>query len=77
MGLAQIRITSTARRHKLSSSRIREALTNAEFDHMDEDVAIYVGTDGRGLVIELGIVADDRGEGFAVLHAMPKEWRNR
>lgn len=50
----QIRITSTARRHKLSSSRIRQALANAVFDHMDEDVAIYVGTDDRGLVLELG-----------------------
>lgn len=73
----QIRITSTARRHKLSSSRIREALANAIFDRMDDDVAIYVGTDDRGLVIELGIVRDDRGEGLAVLHAMPIEWRKR
>ncbi len=47
------------------------------FDHMDGDVAIYVGTDERGLVIELGIVRDDRGEGLAVLHAMPIEWRKR
>jgi hypothetical protein len=77
MGRVQIRITSTARRHKLSSARIREALTNAVFDHLDEDVAIYVGRDARGLVIELGIVMDDRGEGFAVLHAMPLDWRNR
>lgn len=71
----QIRITSTARRHKLSSSRIRQALANAVFDRMDEDVAIYVGTDDRGLVIELGVVKDDRGEGLAVLHAMPLNWR--
>jgi hypothetical protein len=40
---------------------------------MDDNVAIYVGTDDRGLVIELGIVRDDRGEGLAVLHAMPIE----
>lgn len=66
----------TARRHKLSSGRIREALETAAFEHMDGDVAIYVGTDARGLVIELGIVRDDRGEGFAVLHAMPMDWRN-
>ena len=73
----QVRITSTARRHRLSTSRIREALANAVFDHMDDDVAIYIGADDRGLVLELGIVRDDRGEGFAVLHAMPIEWRAR
>lgn len=45
------------------------------FVEMDGDVAIYVGTDRRGLEIELGIVRDDRGVGFAVIHAMPKGWR--
>lgn len=64
------------RRHKLSSGRIREALETAAFERMDGDVAIYVGTDARGLVIELGIVRDDRGEGFAVLHVMPMDRRN-
>lgn len=38
-------------------------------------MALYMGTDDRGLVIELGIVTDDRGTGFAVVHAMPLEWR--
>lgn len=58
----EARITSTARKHKLSSSRIREALTTATFVEMDGDMAMYVGTDARGLVVELGIVGDDRGE---------------
>ena len=71
----EARITSTARKHKLSSSRIRDALTTATFVEMDGDMAMYVGTDARGLVVELGIVRDDRGEGLAVVHAMPKGWR--
>jgi hypothetical protein len=70
-----IRITSTARKHKLSSGRIREALATAAFVETDGDMAIYVGTDSRGLEIELGIVKDDRGTGFAVIHAMPRGWR--
>lgn len=73
--MREIRITGTARKHKLSSGRIREALAMSVFVEMDGDMAIYVGTDNSGLEIELGIVADDRGTGFAVIHAMPKGWR--
>lgn len=72
----EVRITRPARKHHLSASRIREALAGAVFDHMDGEVAIYHGVDGRGLEIELGLVLDDRGDGMAVVHAMPSEWRN-
>lgn len=71
----EVRITSTARKHRLSSGRIQEALASAVFVEMDGGVAIYVGTDLRGLEIELGIVRDDRGVGLAVIHAMPRGWR--
>lgn len=73
--MREVRITSTARKHKLSSNRIREALAGAVFVEMDGDMAIYVGTDLRGLEIELGIVKDDRHDALAVIHAMPKGWR--
>jgi len=74
----EVRITRQARRHKLSSSRIREALAGAAFDHMDGDIAIYHGTDNRGLALELGLVADDRhNDRLACIHAMPLEWRSR
>ena len=72
----EARITRSARKHKLSSGRNREALSTATFVEMDGDMAMYLGTDARGLAIELGVVADDRGEGFAVVHAMPNEWRH-
>lgn len=71
----EARITRPARKHGLSSGRIREALAGAVFIEMDGDVALYEGTDRRGLVIELGIVRDDRGTGLAVIHAMPRGWR--
>ncbi|GAA2181199.1 hypothetical protein GCM10009785_15120 [Brooklawnia cerclae] len=73
-----IRITRSARKHKLSNRRIREALATALFvrmDGADGDMAIYEGTDATGLEIELGLVRDDHGEGYAVVHAMPLEWR--
>lgn len=59
----------------MSSSRIREALATATLVSVVGDMAMYVGTDSRGLEIELGVVADDRGEGLAVVHAMPRRWR--
>ncbi|WIY83003.1 hypothetical protein [Propionimicrobium sp. PCR01-08-3] len=75
--MGPVRITSTARKHKLSNRRIREALATSVFIEMDGDMAIYQGTDITGLDIELGIVKDDRGPGYAVVHAMPMKWRNR
>lgn len=69
------RITRSARKHKLSASRIREALITATFVTMDGDMAMYQGTDARGLTIELGLVKDDRNAGLAVVHAMPLHWR--
>lgn len=73
--MREVRITSTARKHKLSNGRIREALANAEFVEVDGDMAIYIGTDLRGLEIELGIVKDDRNNGLAVIHATSKGCR--
>ena len=41
-------------------------------------MAIYHGTDSRGLAMELGLVADDRDPNrLACIYAMPLEWRNR
>lgn len=62
-------MTRSARKHKLANWRIREALASAVFSHMDGDMALYNGTDSSGLEIELGVVRDDRGSGFAVVHA--------
>lgn len=38
-------------------------------------MGLYHGSDSSGLEIELGVVRDDRGEGFAAVHAMPRKWR--
>lgn len=70
-------MTRSARKHKLANWRIREALASAVFSHMDGDMALYNGTDSSGLEIELGVVRDDRGSGFAVVHAMPRNWRRK
>jgi len=74
----KVRISRSARKHKLSAGRIRQALVNATLVREEADAAVYVGTDDEGLEIELVIVADDRSDdGFTVIHAMPTVWRQQ
>jgi len=70
------RITRSARKHGISAGRIREALSGAEFIRQDGDAILYVGTDSRGLELEMVLVPDYRKLGeYAVIHAMPTKWR--
>jgi len=74
----KVRISRSARKHKLSAGRIRQALANATLVREEADAAVYVGTDDEGVEIELVIVADDRSDdGFTVIHAMPTIWRRQ
>lgn len=74
----KVRISRSARKHKLGASRIRQALANATLIREESDAAVYVGTDDEGVEIELVIVIDDRSDnGFTVIHAMPTIWRRR
>ena len=74
----RVRISRSARKHKLSAGRIRQALVNATLVREEGDAAVYVCTDDEGLEIELVIVADDRSDdGFTVIHAMPTVWRQQ
>ena len=74
----KVRISRSARKHKISAGRIRQALANATLVREEADAAVYIGTDDDGLEIELVIVADDRSDdGFTVIHAMPTIWRRR
>jgi hypothetical protein len=74
----RVRISRSARKHKLSAGRIRQALTNAMLVREEADAAVYVGADDEGVEIELVIVPDDRSDGgFTVIHVMPTQWRQR
>ena len=76
--LLKVRVSRSARKHKLSAGRIRQALVNATRIREEADAAVYVGTDDEGVEIELVIVADDRSDdGFTVIQAMPTAWRQR
>jgi len=73
-----IRVSRSARKHKVSAGRIRQALANATLVREEPDAAVYVGTDDDGVEIEMVLVADDRNEGgLTVIHAMPTVWRRR
>lgn len=58
----KVRISRSARKHKLRAGRIRQPLVNATLVREEADAAMYVGTDDEGLEIELVIVADDRSD---------------
>jgi hypothetical protein len=74
----RVRITRSARKHAISTTRIRAALANAVLTDVDGDYARYVGTDDRGIEVEIGIVPDDRfADQFAAIHCMPTEWRSK
>ncbi|MFC7620946.1 hypothetical protein [Microlunatus sp. GCM10028923] len=74
----RVRITASARKHRISQSRIIAALAEAELVTVDGDAEYYVGFDDRGVELELIVVPDDRHEGrYACIHAMPTHYRKR
>lgn len=74
----RVRVTSSARKHRISRQRIAAAMSNAVLVSVDGDYALYVGTDTDGVELEIGIVPDDRNpEQFAAIHCMPTEWRKK
>ncbi len=73
----RVRISRSARKHRLSAGRIRQALSSATLVREEVDAAVYIGTDSTGVEIEMVVVADDRSDGFTVIHAMPTVWRQR
>ncbi|MDF9716051.1 hypothetical protein [Nocardioides sp. ChNu-99] len=72
----QVRITRSARKHRIGNAHIIEAMTDAGEPTTDGDALVYVGTDSRGVEIEVVAVPDDRRPGgLAIIHAMPTQYR--
>ncbi|RDI47224.1 hypothetical protein DFR68_109223 [Nocardia mexicana] len=71
-----IRITASARKHRLTRNRILAALENAELVQTVGDAEYYIGTDNLGMELELIVVPDDRyPDRLACIHAMPTHYR--
>ncbi len=79
LDIDRIRITSGARKHRLTRKRIREALATAVFYGAVGDREFYVGIDNRGIEIELILVPSDRADDDrkACIHAMPTHYRSK
>ena len=72
-----MRITRSARKHRIGNAHILAAMINAGEPTTEGDALIYVGEDDRGIELLIIAVPDDRNPGgLAVIHASPN-WRNR
>ncbi len=74
-----IRITRSARKHRIGAAHILEAMSAAGVPElMEGDKLLYIGADSRGVELEIVAVPDDkRPGGVAVIHAMPTQYRDR
>ncbi len=74
-----IRITRSARKHRIGAAHILEAMTAAGVPELlEDDKLLYVGADSRGVELEIVAVPDDkRPGGLAVIHAMPTHYRRQ
>jgi hypothetical protein len=71
----RIRITRSARRHRIGNAHILAAMRNAGRPTISGDRLIYVGEDDRGIELVVIAVPDDkRIDDLAVIHAIPIDW---
>ena len=52
-------------------------MINAGEPSVEGDALVDVGTDDRGVELELTAVPDNKREGLAVIHAMPLKFRRK
>ena len=73
----RVRITRSARKHKIGNAYILAAMADAGIpEPLEGGKLLYVGTDNRGIELEIIAVADDKYPGgLAVVHAMPTHYR--
>lgn len=74
----EIDFTQSARKHRIGKQRVLEVIASCEpeaylADGVDPDRVRWVGTDQRGL--ELEIVGVQTSTGILVIHAMPLNFR--
>ena len=71
-----VRIARSGRKHRVGKQHILSAMVDAGLPHVVGDTLHYVGTDDRGLELEIVAVPDDSGRAdLTVIHAMPTEFR--
>lgn len=76
--MSRVYVSASAKRHRISASRIRAALRNAGMPvAVIGDRLYFVGIDSRGVELEMIAVPWHKDDDhLLVIHAMPSMWRN-
>lgn len=70
-------MTRSGRRHRIGNAHILAAIIDAGEPVAEGDSLVYIGRDDRGIELEIVAVPNDKGDGLAVIHAMPTEFRRK
>lgn len=70
-------MTRSGRRHRIGNAHILAAIIDAGEPVVEGDSLVYIGRDDRGIELEIVAVPNDKGDGLAVIHAMPAEFRRK
>lgn len=74
--MLKVRITRSARKHRIGNAHIIAAMVAAGTPFVEGDALRYIGLDDRGILLEIVAVPDDRDpDSLAVIHAMPANYR--
>lgn len=75
--MSRVYVSASAKRHRVSASRIRAALRHAGMPELVQgDRMFFLGIDDRGVLLELIAVPWPKDEEqLMVIHAMPYKWR--
>lgn len=78
----RFRFTSPSRKHKIGRAHAKAAMRNAVWVETRQqswgDMGIFVGTDDRGVELEIGVIgADESAKMWLVMHVMPRRFRNK
>jgi len=73
-----VRITRSARKHRIGNVHILAAMADAGRPTEHGDQLFYIGEDDRGVELLIIAVPDDKNPGgLAVIHANPTAWHDR
>jgi hypothetical protein len=74
----EVRMTRSGRKHGITATRVAEVLQNAGEPTVIGDKLEYIGKDARGTELEIVLIEDPANKAhFAVIHAMPTEWKSK
>lgn len=74
----EVRVSRTARKHRIGNAHMLHALTNATSTTAHGDAYSIIGTDDRGIELHLIIVPDNRNpEGWTIIHCQPTSQRRK